>query len=79
MVIWSSENDNRLQFDYTRAVKPVATCRQSPYLHKPAVDVILIMTSFATELATQRYGLAYVTYGHLAACNLYILNTVRCP
>jgi len=30
--------------------------RQSPYLHKPAVishcDVILVMTSFATELAT---------------------------
>jgi len=46
----------------------VATCRQSPYLHKPAIvivtsfslsrrprsqyDVILIVTSFATELAT---------------------------
>jgi len=46
----------------------MATCRQSPYLHKPAIiimtslvhlshpcshyDVILIMASFATELAT---------------------------
>jgi len=65
-------------FSVTGAVQPVATCRQSPYLHKPAViimtsfhydvirasrsygarsprsryDVILIMTSFATELAT---------------------------
>jgi len=39
---------------YTRAVQPVATCRQSPYLHKPdcLCDVILIVTSFATELAT---------------------------
>jgi len=62
----------------TRVVQPVATCRQSPYLHKPAIvivtsfplwrhwrvsrlrahsfrchyDVILIVTSFATELAT---------------------------
>jgi len=33
----------------TKALQPVATCRQSPYLHKPA---IIIMTSFATELAT---------------------------
>jgi len=32
----------------------MATCRQLPYLYKPATsnrcDVILIMTSFATEL-----------------------------
>jgi len=28
----------------TRALQPVATCRQSPYLHKPA---IIIMTSFS--------------------------------
>jgi len=32
-----------------RALQPVATCRQSPYLHKQA---IVIVTSFATELAT---------------------------
>jgi len=29
---------------YTRAVQPVATCRQSPYLHKSA---IVIVTSFS--------------------------------
>jgi len=43
------------QFIRTRVPQPVATCRQSPYLHKPAIyhyDVIHIMTSFATELAT---------------------------
>jgi len=36
----------------TRAVQPVAKCRQSPYLHKPAIitDVILIMTSHASAL-----------------------------
>jgi len=28
----------------TRALQPVATCRQSPYLHKPA---IIIVTSFS--------------------------------
>jgi len=42
-------------FNYTRALQPVATCCQLPYLHKPAIiinDVILIMTSFATELTT---------------------------
>ena len=33
----------------TTAVQPMATCRQSPYLHKPA---IVTVTSFATELAT---------------------------
>jgi len=55
----------------TTVVQPVATCPQSPYLHKPATvivtsfslwhlahsthshyDVILIVTSFATELVT---------------------------
>jgi len=51
----------------TRALQPVATCRQSPYLYKPAIVImtsfaslapvvlaapVLIMTSFATELAT---------------------------
>ena len=38
-----------VKFDLTRALQPVATCRQSPYLHKPAT---VIVTSFATELAT---------------------------
>jgi len=32
-----------LRLKYTRAVQPVATCRQSPHLHKPA---IVIVTSF---------------------------------
>jgi len=38
----------------TRAVQPVATCRQTPYLHRPAVVTVtsLIVTSFATELGT---------------------------
>jgi len=43
----------------TRAVQPVATCHQSPYLHKPAIVIVtlfslrrfaapvLIMTSFS--------------------------------
>jgi len=54
----------------TRAVQPVATCRQSPYLHKPA---IVIATSFATKLATptvkdvRTYGR---TDGHLTAINI---------
>jgi len=26
---------------YTRALQPVATCRQSPYLHKPAVITVM--------------------------------------
>jgi len=26
---------------YTRSVQPVATCRQSPYLHKPAIIVMM--------------------------------------
>ena len=43
----------RLQFINTRAVQPVATCRQSPYKASYChCDVILIMTSFPTELAT---------------------------
>ena len=37
-------------FYNTRAFQPVATCRQSPYLHKP--DVILIKTSFASLAPT---------------------------
>jgi len=43
------QGNNAASFRRTRAVQPVATCRQSPYLHKPAV---VIVTSFATELAT---------------------------
>jgi len=44
-------------FPHQTAVQPVAACRQSPYLHKPAVDsychcdVVLIMTSCARHLA----------------------------
>ena len=52
--------------NYTRALQPVATCRQSPYLRpvpsatKPA---ILIMTSLAPGPALQ-------TYAHLTAFNI---------
>ena len=36
-----------LKFTYTRPVQPVATCRQSPYLHKPAiVKLLLLICSF---------------------------------
>jgi len=53
----------------TRALQPVATCRQSPYIRlvssatKPA---ILIMTLFAPRPALQ----TYVTYGHLTVFNI---------
>jgi len=53
----------------TRALQPVATCRQSPYLRpvsSPTKPAILIMTSFASRPALQ----TYVTYGHLTAFNM---------
>ena len=62
--------------DRTRALQPVATCRQIAM--SPArycyYDVILIMTSSATEPAVhaQRYGRTYVrthVYVHLTAFN----------
>ena len=37
-------DDNSVDIMTTRALQPVTTCRQSPYLHKPA---IIIMTSFS--------------------------------
>jgi len=50
-------------FRITRTLQPVATCRQSPYLHKPAIVIVIvihcivIVTSFArlapTALATR--------------------------
>jgi len=43
----NTRNDSNLHFLYmkdTRAVQPVATCCQSPYLHKPA---IVTVTSFS--------------------------------
>jgi len=48
----------------TRSAQPVATCRQSPYLHKPA---IVIVTSFANELVTPSVTdeRTLRTYGHL--------------
>ena len=30
--------------DHTAAVQPVATCRQSPYLHKPAVVIVTLFS-----------------------------------
>jgi len=61
----------------TSAVQPVATCRQSPYLHKPAT---VIVTSFSlwrlapTALAAPVVIMtsfatitAYVRYGHISA------------
>jgi len=35
------------QFNRTKVVQPVATYRQLPYLHKPAIVIV----KFATELA----------------------------
>jgi len=86
---------------YYRAVQPVATCRQSPYLHEPAIvimthsyydviraaraygarnprasyshyAVILIVTSFATELARPSVTdeRALRTCGHLTVFNI---------
>jgi len=31
-------------FSSTRAVQPVATCRQSPYLHKPAIVIVTLFS-----------------------------------
>ena len=40
-----------VQFSSTRTVQPVATCRQSPYLHKPAiVKLLLLIYSFQFSL-----------------------------
>jgi len=40
----------------TRALEPVATCRQSPYLHKPA---IIIMTSLSLWRHSHCYVIRY--------------------
>jgi len=69
--------------EQTGAVQPVATCRQSPYLHKPAIVIVtslaalaapvLVMTSFSlwhhSLLSWPRPLLrTYIrTYGHLTA------------
>jgi len=41
---------------YTRTVQPVATCRQSPYVHKPVIVklLLLIYTSNSGLLSVQR-------------------------
>jgi len=54
-VMHAHRGGSSVYFHY-RAVQPVVTCRQSPYLHKPAT---VIVTSFTTELATPT--LTYVT------------------
>jgi len=45
-----------VHYKFPRALQHLATCRQSPYIHPHAryyhCDVIFIMTSSATELAT---------------------------
>ena len=62
-----------VHYNGTTAVQHVTTCCQSPYLHKPAIVIvtlfslwhhsILIVTSFATELALPT--VTDVHYGHL--------------
>ena len=37
---WSFTGRLRRRLNVTRAVQPVATCRQSPYLHKPAIVIV---------------------------------------
>jgi len=44
----------------TRTLQPVATCRKSPYLHKPATE---LTTPSVTDECTSR------TYGNLTAFN----------
>ena len=58
-------------------------CRQSPYLHKPAV---IIMTSFSYDYDVirycaghaQHYGRWYVTYRHLTAFNIHCESKKGC-
>ena len=60
-----------LFFSGTRAVQPVATCRQSPYLHKPAVAIVTSISLWRHSHCdiirywaghTHRYGRTYVRY-----------------
>ena len=83
----TSEHRTKQSLIITGGLQPVATCRQSPYLHKPAIIImasshsviimtsfaslaapVLIMTSFATELATP--SVTDVRCGHLIAFNI---------
>jgi len=50
----------------TSLVRLAPTAHRSPRSH---YDVILIVTSFATELTTPALR-TYVTYGHLTAFNI---------
>jgi len=75
---------NSCGFTITRALQTVATCRQSPYLHKPA---IISQPPFSLSFSlwrhshcdvirywaghAQRYGRTLRTYGHLTCvCNM---------
>ena len=40
-----------LSFTCSRAVQPVATCRQSPYLHKPAIVIVASFSLWRLALA----------------------------
>jgi len=62
--------DNLIRY-ITIALQPVVTCRQSPHLHKPAIIIILIMTSFAIELVTPSVtDKRTLRTGHLTAFNI---------
>jgi len=51
----TSEHRTKQSIIITGGLQPVATCRQSPYIHKPAIIIMassqLIMTSFASLAA----------------------------
>ena len=58
MVQYDTQLYDKLHLKGTRALQPVATCRQSPYLRPvPSVTkpAILIMTSLAPRPALQTY------------------------
>jgi len=66
---------------YTKAVQPVATCRQSPYLHKPA---IVIVTSFSlwrlapTALATPVLIMTSFSLWRHSPLRAYVTDTLPC-
>jgi len=62
----------QLQIILTIAVQPVATRRQSVYLHKPAVVIVTSFSLWRQRRHAHRYGRTNVrTYGHLIPSLIY--------
>jgi len=73
---------SRPHVNSTRAMQPVATCRQSPYVHKPAiVKLLLLIYSFQFRFAFRERPRpaihAHFRHRHISVTDTFLNSSVK--